>query len=92
MSTAKKTHGMILASAAAALLAGAPVNSSASETKLDEVGKCWGVNSCKGSSNCKTLTSACAGKNACKSQGFLNLEFRECNELGGDFESLNKNR
>ncbi len=90
MSSAKKTGKMVLASAAAALLASAPVSTYAT-TKDNAVGKCWGVNSCKGSSNCKTATSACAGKNSCKAEGFLTMKFVQCQELGGDFEKSNNN-
>ena len=88
MSRAKKTGNLVLASAAAALLASAPVKSYAAENEENMSGKCWGVNSCKGSSNCKTATSACAGKNACKSEGFLKMKFKQCQELGGDFEPV----
>jgi uncharacterized membrane protein len=89
MSRTKKTQSALFAAAAAALLMTAPVTASA-KSAGDEIGKCWGVNSCKGSSNCKTVSSACAGKNACKAQGFLKIKMKQCDELSGDFESLVK--
>ena len=83
MSTAKKTTGAAIAIAAAAFLATAPVTSHAGS----QVGKCNGVNSCKGHSACKTAASSCKGMNACKGQGFLEMTRMQCDEAGGSFES-----
>ena len=77
-----KTTGTTIALTAAALLAIAPVNSNAAE-----MGKCMGVNSCKGHSDCKTASSSCKGLNACKGQGFLEMSKSQCAEKGGNFES-----
>ena len=45
--------------------------------------KCFGVNACKGQSECKTAASSCKGLNACKGQGFLGLTEAECSSAGG---------
>ena len=42
--------------------------------------KCYGVNACKGQSECKTAMSACKGQNGCKGQGFEMLSERACVE------------
>jgi uncharacterized membrane protein len=47
---------------------------------------CVGVNSCKGTSECKTANSSCKGQNACKGQGFLSMTKTECDAAGGKVE------
>jgi len=45
---------------------------------------CWGINSCKGKTDCTTAFNACNGKNDCKGKGFLNVSSKEeCKEKGG---------
>lgn len=45
---------------------------------------CAGINSCKGTSQCKTATSACAGQNSCKGQGWIPAASSEaCTSQGG---------
>ncbi len=93
--TAKKTSGIALALAAAAMFAGcdrggAPETAATAESmekKEVAVGKCFGINSCKGSGACATASSACAGQNACKGQGWLALGKDECEGKGGRFET-----
>jgi hypothetical protein len=76
MQTVKKFSGLALATAAAALFAAAPIAtvSAADAAKI----KCEGVNSCKGTSACKTATSGCQGQNSCKGKGFLQLTKADC--------------
>lgn len=45
--------------------------------------KCFGVNSCKGTSACKTSMNACKAQNACKGHGFEMKTEAECKEMGG---------
>jgi uncharacterized membrane protein len=73
--------GATLAAAAALLVlnATAPVAPAAAADKV----KCFGVNACKGQSDCSTAGNACAGQNACKGQGYLMMEEDECLEKGG---------
>ena len=82
MNTAKKTTGVALAAAAAAMFAVAPMSASASET-----GKCFNVNSCKGQGACATATTSCAGQNSCAGQGWVKRTKAECEEAGGRFET-----
>lgn len=91
MKTAKKMTGATLASAAAILLlAGCSSNSgsipsdgySESKAKAAKV-HCSGVNSCKGTSDCATATSACKGHNSCKGKGWISMTKEECDAKGG---------
>lgn len=84
MRTAEKAKGIALAAAAAAMLAGAPINSAMAG---DAKGKCMGANACKGMGACATATNACKGQNSCKGHGVLELTKAECEEKGGKFEA-----
>jgi len=44
---------------------------------------CWGINSCKGTSECATAFNACKGQNDCKGKGYLYASPEECNRKGG---------
>ena len=82
MTSSKKSHGLFLATAAAAIFAsqGMMVTSvQAEEAKIH----CGGVTACKGSSDCKTADNACKGQNSCKGHGFKELSAAECTTQGG---------
>ncbi len=83
MITAKRTTGFALAAAAAAMFAIAPISASAGET----AGKCFNVNSCKGTSACATATTSCAGQNSCAGQGWVKRTKSDCEGAGGKFEA-----
>lgn len=71
MTQSKKTVGIALAAAAAALFVSSVQIGNAAEGSNNVVRvKCFGGNACKGQSDCKTTTNACKGLNACKSEGF----------------------
>ena len=44
---------------------------------------CYGVNSCKGTSDCKTVEHDCKGQNTCKGHGFKELMPAACTAAGG---------
>jgi hypothetical protein len=44
---------------------------------------CYGVNSCKGTSDCKTAQNECRGQNTCKSHGFKEMTTKACTDAGG---------
>jgi hypothetical protein len=44
---------------------------------------CYGVNSCKGTSDCKTMQHECKGQNSCKGHGFKELTADACAAQGG---------
>ena len=94
MKTINKTTGLSLAVAAAALLAGCASTQSvdtkaamAADDSATKAGKCAGINSCKGHSDCNTANSSCKGQNECKGQGWVSLTKAECEAKGGTFSS-----
>ena len=84
MTTRRKFNTAALATAAAALFAGAPIT--AVQAGKGEV-KCYGVNKCKGHNDCKTADNACKGHASCKGKGFVKMSKHACTEIGG---SVNK--
>ena len=40
--------------------------------------KCTGVNSCKGTSECKSSKNSCKGMNSCKGQGWTSMSKADC--------------
>lgn len=82
MSIAKKTSGLALATAAAALLSIAPMTGMADGAKV----KCVGGNACKGQSACATATTGCNGQNSCKGHGWTKVSAEECKAAGGTTE------
>ncbi|GAB6067199.1 hypothetical protein JCM13664_05170 [Methylothermus subterraneus] len=44
---------------------------------------CFGINACKGQSDCATPKNACKGMNSCKGQGFKYVSLKECEAQGG---------
>ena len=79
-----KPSGVVLAAAAAALFTVAPVSSANSG---EQVGKCFGINSCSGASDCATATSRCNGRNSCRGKGWLKTTKAQCDDKGGEFEA-----
>jgi hypothetical protein len=80
--TTKSSLAASVAVAAAALFAlgAAPLAAHAEDAGV----KCSGVNSCKGTSECKTAKSECKGHNSCKGQGWVNKKTAdECMKAGG---------
>jgi hypothetical protein len=75
--------GIAIASAAAALFALGATATVAQAADAPTV-KCAGINSCKGSSDCKTAKNDCKGHNACKGQGWnTTASAKACTDAGG---------
>ncbi|MEO8278625.1 MAG: hypothetical protein ABI564_02965 [Ideonella sp.] len=76
--------GLAVATAAAALFAmGATVSTVAQAADPAPV-HCTGVNSCKGTSDCKTAKNDCKGQNSCKGMGWVSKSSEaECTAAGG---------
>jgi hypothetical protein len=72
-----------IALAAAAHAAPAPAGSSGMAVGADDTVHCYGVNSCKGSGDCKTTEHDCKGMNACKGHGFKAMKAGACLSKGG---------
>lgn len=76
----RKFSVMALAGTAAGLFATVPGQALASkESKVE----CWGVNACKGKSDCKTPDSECTGKNSCQGKGYVKMSRKACEQIGG---------
>jgi hypothetical protein len=82
--------GASLASAAAMLAlsslahaAPAPDGSTGAAVSGSDTVHCYGVNSCKGSADCKTTKHDCKGMNGCKGQGFKALSADACLKRAG---------
>jgi hypothetical protein len=82
----KIVSGASLAAAAIALaVSGAGLTTSAQASKAPV--HCSGINSCKGTSACKTATNACKGQNSCKGMGWLpKKSVSACTKAGGKVE------
>ena len=75
--------GVVIATAAAAMFS-AGLLLSPTVQAADGGVKCVGINSCKGSSECKTAKSECKGQNGCKGQGWTNSKSaKDCTDAGG---------
>lgn len=78
----KKKIAAIFTAAAAIAFATAPI----SATVAHAMGKkmpCYGVNACKGKSQCKTSANACKGQNSCKGKGVMMKTEKQCTKKGG---------
>ena len=72
--------------AAATLVAMAAVGASApayAKSHEAKVAPCYGVNACKGQSDCKSGNHDCKGQNSCKGQGFKAESKGACKADGG---------
>ena len=49
---------------------------------------CYGLNSCKGKSDCKTLLTSCKAKNSCEGKGFKSVTAKACLKEGGIISDL----
>jgi uncharacterized membrane protein len=83
MSLVKSTVSIAAVAAAIALTTAAPSYAAAG----DEQVPCYGVNSCKGTSDCKTAKNECKGQNGCKGQGFKDLTKEQCAAAGGSLKA-----
>ncbi len=79
------TSRITIASAAAliALSSLAAMTTSVHAAEKEQVGRCYGINTCKGTSLCATAHNDCKGLNECKGQGVLVKTPTECKALGG---------
>jgi hypothetical protein len=77
----------IAASAALLALSAAAPTSPVYAAKSDKLVPCYGVNDCKGQSDCKTAKNDCKGQNSCKGQGFKDLSKGQCAKLGGSLKA-----
>ena len=82
MTPIKTSISFAATAALLALGAATSVPASAKAEKADSV-HCYGVNSCKGTSDCKTAQNECKGMNSCKGHGFKEMTAKACTAAGG---------
>ena len=81
--------GATFAIAAIALAVGGMSVAPASAKKAAMPVHCMGINSCKGTSACKTADNACKGQNSCKGHGWLPTKSKSaCEAKGGTGASM----
>jgi hypothetical protein len=88
MPTLKKATSLASAAAMFALsslahAAAAPAGSTGPAVGARDTVHCYGVNGCKGSSDCKTTQQECKGMNSCKGHGFKAMAANACLKRGG---------
>ncbi len=79
----KKTTGILIASAAAALFLSGAVTARAEDKAGGDQVTCSGINACKGQGSCAGGGHSCAGKNSCKGQGNVKASAADCKAKGG---------
>lgn len=80
-----KTAVPLTLARAAALVAIATAVPAAADNAPKQV-PCYGVNGCRGQSDCMTAHNACKGQNSCKGQGFKALAAAACTAAGGSLK------
>ena len=71
------------AAAALVAIAGAATAPAIAKEGTTAAVHCYGVNTCKGTSDCKTAANACKGQNECKGHGFKAMTAAACAKAGG---------
>jgi uncharacterized membrane protein len=79
----KKSTGMLIAGAAAALFLSGAVTARAEDKAAGDKVSCTGINACKGQGGCAGAGNSCAGQNSCKGKGVVKATAEECKEKGG---------
>ena len=74
--------GISLASTAAIVAMASAVPTAPAFAKDAQV-HCYGTNTCKGTSDCKTAANECKGQNECKGMGFKAMSAKQCKTAGG---------
>ena len=86
MTAIRKTSGLMVATAAAALFTAGVVGSTPAAA-VDASVHCVGLNAWKGQGSCKQASHSCKGQNACKGQGWVSAETKgACLVNGGTVE------
>ena len=79
----KNLSGIALATAAAAVFAAGSLMAPTAQA-ADAPVHCSGINSCKGTAECKTAKNECKGHNSCKGQGWVTKDSaKDCEAAGG---------
>jgi uncharacterized membrane protein len=90
MMTSNRTATRIAAAAALFALSGLSLTTPVLAASKADTVHCFGVNSCKGMSDCKSGNHDCKGMNDCKGQGFKALTTKACTAAGGSLTEPSK--
>ncbi|QDE39780.1 hypothetical protein FIV34_11470 [Luteibacter pinisoli] len=78
------THSVAAAAALFAVsVAAVTAPAQAADHAAGKTVHCYGINSCKGTSDCKSGNHECKGQNECKGQGFKAVSVAECKAQNG---------
>ena len=77
------TAAAVIATSGVAIVAPAQAKHAATPAAGGKVVHCYGVNTCKGTSDCASKGHECKGQNECKGQGFKALSTSACKAAGG---------
>ncbi|HEY9234048.1 MULTISPECIES: BufA2 family periplasmic bufferin-type metallophore [Phenylobacterium] len=88
--TASKTMAGLAAATALAALSGVSFSAPAFAQDGGKLIHCYGVNSCKGQSDCKSGNHDCKAMNDCKGQGFKEMTSKACAAAGGSLTAPSK--
>jgi uncharacterized membrane protein len=87
MVTRNKTLAAVAAAlamtSAAAFAADPPAGSTGRALSSTDMVHCYGVNTCRGTADCRTTQHECRGQNGCSGQGFKAMEAGACLARGG---------
>jgi uncharacterized membrane protein len=83
MNLSLKSRASIATAAALVALASVSIAGPANAAGKEAPGRCYGANSCKGTSLCATAHGDCKGLNDCKGKGVLVMPKSECLKQGG---------
>ena len=78
-----KSRRLLMASLASALAIPVAMSPSSVHAEESEKVHCYGVNKCKGTGDCGGKGHSCAGQNACKRQGYIDMDKDTCLRLDG---------
>ncbi|MFZ6645985.1 hypothetical protein ACO0LO_09720 [Undibacterium sp. TJN25] len=81
--TIKSSFSLATAAALIALASASIASPAHAAAEKEQPGRCYGVNTCKGTSLCATAKNDCKGLNDCKGQGVLVKTKTACLAAGG---------
>ena len=80
--TTQPSRSALVAASVLIALSGAAAHAADAPAK-EPLGRCYGINTCKGTSLCATAKNDCKGLNSCKGEGVLVKTKSECLAAGG---------
>ena len=89
MISTRTTISIATSAALVAIAAAAPTAPAFAKHAGGAVVHCYGVNSCKGTSDCKSAHNDCKGMNSCKGQGFKEMSAKACTAAKGSLTAPN---